>query len=115
MNIDLYVGHTSVDKIKFWDLGGPVMYIFGSLFILLGIVLLFLHPKARRRAEEYREKQMLEYKIINPKGTNKYSETGMYLPAWERVKQFAPGFFALVFFIIGIAFLLGTPLKLFST
>ncbi|MCP4336686.1 MAG: hypothetical protein GY679_02425 [Mycoplasma sp.] len=111
---DLIYSTSSKSSSDFSNFGGPVMYIFGALFLLLSLTCLLWYPKAKNKAEKYKKGQMKEYKKINPKGTDIYSETGMYLPPWEKVKQFAPTFFALVFFIIGLAFLIGQPLKLFS-
>ncbi len=94
---------------KFHNLG-TIGYVFGALFIILAIAILALWPKAKKNAQKYKENQMMEYKNKNPKSTNDYSKTGMYLPAWERTKYFAPILLCLVFLLIGLAFLIGTPL-----
>ncbi len=91
---------------------GTSDYIFGALFILLAIAILCFYPRAKSKANNYKRRQLKEYKKQNPKASSDYESTGMFLPPWERTKLFAPIFFSVVFVIIGIAFLTGQPIKL---
>ncbi len=93
---------------------GTSDYVFGALFIVLAFAILAFYPKTKANAKRYRKKQMEEYKKINPKAPSDYESTGMFLPPWERTKLFAPLFFCAVFIIIGFAFLVGQPLKLWT-
>lgn len=95
---------------RFLNMEPWVGYTFGSIFILIGIACFFLYPRAKRRAEEYKKEQLEEYNKIKKFKTNDYSKTGMFLPAWERMKLFAPLFFGVLFVIIGIAWLAGNTL-----
>lgn len=58
-----------------------ISYIFGPLFIVMGIACFFLYPKAKRKADEYRKDQLEEYNKVKKIKTSDYSRTGMYLPA----------------------------------
>ncbi|UUD35233.1 hypothetical protein NPA07_05525 [Mycoplasmopsis caviae] len=80
-----------------------VLFIFGILFILIGITSFFFYPSAKEKAQFYKEKQMEEYKKNNPKSkVTNYEATGMYLPAWERIKLFAPIFFGILLVVVGV-------------
>ena len=85
---------------------------FGTLFILLGLSILFTYyPKAKKNAEEYRKLQMKEWRKQNPKRTlAKYEDTKMFLPPWEKTKQMMPVIFCLTFCILGIAWIVGNTL-----
>ena len=85
-------------------------YTFGSLFIALGILLMFLYKKSKENANRYRRRQLEEYRKENPKSRATYSQTGMFLPAWEKAKLFAPILLGSVFIIIGIAWMVGQTL-----
>ncbi len=114
MNIVEYAATQAKADGTLHNLGPAVMYTFGALFLLLGIACIFLFPKAKAKAENYKKEQLKEYKKQNPKSNKTYEQTGMFLPPWERIKQFAPAFFAVTFFILAFAFLLGQPLHLFT-
>jgi len=85
-------------------------YTFGSIFIVLGILIILLYKKSKEKANLYRKRQMEEYKKLHPKSKATYSQTGMFLPAWEKAKLFAPILFGSVFIIIGIAWMVGKTL-----
>ncbi|CAM9107849.1 hypothetical protein [Mycoplasma todarodis] len=91
---------------------GTSDYVFGALFIVLALAILAFYPRAKANAKKYKKRQMEEYKKMNPKAPSDYEHSGMFLPPWERTKLFAPLFFCAVFIIIGFAFLVGQPLKL---
>jgi len=82
-------------------------YTFGSIFIVLGILIILLYKKSKEKANLYRKRQMEEYKKLHPKSKATYSQTGMFLPAWEKAKLFAPILFGSIFIIIGIAWMAG--------
>ena len=82
----------------------------GSIFIILGIAIWFLYPKAKRKADEYKQKQLIEYNKQKNKNETSYARTGMYLPAWEKAKMFAPVFFGILFIFIGITWMVGNTL-----
>ncbi|WP_436358443.1 hypothetical protein ACR34G_02775 [Mycoplasma sp. 480] len=89
--------------------------LFGSLFIVLGIILFFYYPRTKRKAQEYKEKQLIKYKEKNNQKSVKnidYESTGMYLPVWEKIKLVSPLFFGLVFCIIGISWIIGWTIVL---
>ena len=111
ISIELTMHSGKIESTPFYR-NGSLDYVFGALFIILGIALLLLYPKAKANAKKYKRKQMEEYKKMNPKAPSDYESTGMFLPPWERTKLFAPVFFCIVAIIIGIAFLTGQPIKL---
>ncbi|CAM9150794.1 hypothetical protein MYMA111404_04160 [Mycoplasma marinum] len=110
--IELIVMHSGKIETTTFFKNGTSDYIFGALFIVLALAIFSFYSKTKKNAKEYKKKQMIEFKKQNPKSTNEYEKTGMFLPPWERTKLFAPIFFGLVFIIIGIAFLTGQPIKL---
>lgn len=87
-----------------------VGYSFGSIFIALGIAVLFYAPRAGRKARAYKARQLELYNEQHHRKETNYKKTGMYLPVWERVKQMAPVFFGVLFIIIGIAWIVGNTL-----
>lgn len=91
---------------------GYVDYIFGSLFIALGLSMLLFVRKAREKRDDYKKRQLEQYKKDTNKKNVRYEDTGLYLPAWERMKAFAPMFFALLFVVIGITMCVGQPISL---
>jgi cbb3-type cytochrome oxidase subunit 3 len=92
---------------------GYLDYVFGSLFIIFGLICILFIKRANNKAEQYRARQLELYIQKNPKDKNiTYKQTKMYLPAFEKAKQFMPSCFAIVFFILGIAFLFGQPISL---
>ncbi|WP_128008929.1 hypothetical protein [Mycoplasma sp. ATU-Cv-508] len=58
------------------------------------------------KAQWYKKRQLDEYRRIYQKPGANYDQSGMYLPAWERVKLFSPIFFAIVLVMIGIGLLI---------
>ena len=109
LELAMYSG--KIESTQFFR-NGASDYVFGALFILLALAILCFYPKAKANANNYKRRQLKEYKKQNPKASSNYENTGMFLPPWERTKLFAPVFFCIVFFIIGIAFLTGQPIKL---
>ncbi|WGI36880.1 hypothetical protein [Mesomycoplasma lagogenitalium] len=90
-------------------------YLFGSLFLILGIAIFFLYSKTKSNAEKYKNKQLIEYKKqnrIKESTIVKYEDTKMYLPIWEKTKQFAPIIGGLTLCIIGIAWIVGKSILL---
>lgn len=85
---------------------GPILIIFGAIFILLGIALFGLFPYTKRKGNLYKQKQLDLYKEKHNRLNIKYEDTNMYLPAWEKAKVFSPLFFGMVFIIIGVGFLM---------
>lgn len=96
-------------------LGMPrvVGVVFGVLFIVLGIlILIYFYPKSKQGAKNYKDRQLIEWKKINPKRTlAKYSDTKMFLPAWEKVKLMAPVIICLTLCIMGLAWIVGNTLN----
>ncbi len=109
--LELAMHSGKIESTPFYQ-SGNLDYVFGALFIVLGIVLIFFYPRSKANAKKYKQRQLEEYKKQNPKASSDYEKTGMFLPPWERTKMFAPLFFSAVFIIIGIAFLTGQPIKL---
>lgn len=88
------------------------LFIIGLSLIVIGITCFFFYPKARDKAYLYKEKQMEEYKKNNPKSkVTNYEATGMYLPAWERIKLFAPLFFGILLVVVGITMIVGKTIS----
>lgn len=85
-------------------------YTFGGLFILIAIACFLFYPRAKRKAQEYRDEQLVEFNKQAKRQTKSYEQTGMYLPAFEKAKLFAPVFFGMVFAIVGIAWIVGNTL-----
>lgn len=82
----------------------PIILItFGVLFLIIGIALFCLFPKAKRNANIYKQKQLDLYKEKNRRYNVQYEDTGMYLPPWEKVKVFLPLFLGLVSIIISVS------------
>ncbi|VEU59086.1 hypothetical protein [Mesomycoplasma neurolyticum] len=91
------------------------LILLGTLFLLLGISLLALYPKFKRLKNEYKEKQIQEYKFQNKINQNtniKYEDTGMYLPFSQVAKYSAPIFLGITFCIIGVAWIIGSTIVL---
>lgn len=87
-----------------------VGYSFGTIFIILGLVILTFIPRAKRNASIYRKRQLEEYNKQNKSQITDYKKTKMFLPPWERTKYFAPTFFGVLFIFVGIAFMVGNSL-----
>lgn len=89
-----------------------VGYVFGALFIIIGIACFFLAPRSRRRAEEYKQAQLEEYNKNRPakRPTTDYSKTGLYLPLGQKIKMQLPVLFGVLLIIVGIAWEAGNSL-----
>lgn len=89
-----------------------ISYTFGSLFVALGILLFFRYPNAKKRRDNYRKRQLIEYHKNNPKKTHlRYEQTSLYLPFWEKVKFMAPVFFGVLLICIGGAWIIGQSVQ----
>ena len=95
---------------KLFNLPSWAGYTFGSLFIVLGLLIMLLYKKSKEKANDYRRRQLEEYRKEHPKSKATYSQTGMFLPAWEKAKLFAPVLMGSVLIIIGIAWMVGQTL-----
>ena len=88
-----------------------VGYTFGSLFVVLGLICFLFIRRAQRNVREYKERQMDAYASQNHgRRPRSYEASGMFVPAWERAKSFAPILFGMVFIMIGIAWIVGNTL-----
>ena len=89
-----------------------ISYAFGSLFVVLGILLFFRYPSVKLKRDNYRKRQLIEYQKNNPKKTHlRYEQTNLYLPFWEKVKFMAPVFFGVLFICIGGAWIIGQSVQ----
>lgn len=92
---------------------GYADYLIGALFVLLCILCILFISKAKRRMLEYKQKQLKQYNKNRPhkREVTDYNKTRLFLPFWEKVKFFAPIFFAVLFAIMAIVFFSGTPIQ----
>lgn len=100
----------SLETKKLSGLPEWAFYTLGVLFIILGLISFGMYIITKRKAEEYKKKQIIQYKIKYRIPDNKpisYESTKMFLPAWEIFKLFAPIFIGLIFLFIGISWLGG--------
>ncbi|MEE3928492.1 hypothetical protein V2E24_02795 [Mycoplasmopsis ciconiae] len=94
------------------NLPKTILISVGILFIIMGIAVFFLYPYRKKKAQEYKELQMQEYKNNHPRTKfTRYEQTGMYLPINEQFKKNLPIILGLTFIFIGISFLIGTNLS----
>lgn len=89
-----------------------VGYVFGALFILIGILCFTLISKSKRKVEQYKQRQIDDYNTNH--STNKklsdYNKVGLYLPSWEKAKSQMPVMLGLLMIIIGISWIVGNTL-----
>ena len=96
--------------VTFLNIEPWVGYTFGSIFILLGIAVWFLYPKSKRKADDYKKQQLIEYNKQKNRNETSYERTGMFLPPFEKAKMFAPVFFGIIFIFMGISWIVGNTL-----
>lgn len=88
-----------------------VGYVFGSLFLAIGLLCFFFIPKARRNADRYKDEQLKNYNEQYRRHEVDYSKTGMYLPMGQKMKLQLPAILGVMFLIIGITWLVGHSIQ----
>lgn len=108
--ISLFATSNNLENQQINKLPNWAIYLIATLLVILGICSFLLYLITKRKAEEYKQKQLKEYKIkynIHESKKISYEETKMFLPPWETVKLFAPVFGGLVFTFIGVSLFFG--------
>ncbi len=82
--------------------------------ILLGISLFFLFKKSKNDVDYYKQRQLEEYKKLNPKFKGTYQEARLILPWSQRMKLCMWPMIGLALIIIGIFFSTGYMFTFFT-
>lgn len=88
-----------------------VGYLFGSLFLTIGLLCLLFIPKAKRNARRYKEEQLKNFNEQYRRHEVDYDKTGMYLPMGQKMKMQVPAILGVMFIIVGITWLVGHSIQ----